>query len=49
VGFDKPKMNFNFSSKGEAAHHISKRMTQQTVGDKTKYSRKAKHKGNEQK
>ena len=42
-------MNFNFSSKGEAAHHISKRMTQQTVGDKTKYSRKAKHKGNEQK
>ena len=48
MGFNKPKINFSFSSKGEAAHHISKRMTQQTVKDKTKYSRKVKHKGNEQ-
>ena len=35
-------------SRGEIAHHISKRTTQQTVKDKTKYSRKTKHKGNEQ-
>ena len=31
-------------SPGEAAHHISKKMTQQTVPDKTKYNRKKKHK-----
>ena len=31
-------------SSGEAAHHISKKMTQQTVPDKTKYNRKKKHK-----
>ena len=35
-----------FRSSGEAAHHISKKMTQQTVPDKTKYNRKKKHKNN---
>jgi len=35
-------------SRGETAHHISKITTQQTVKDKTKYSRKVKHKNNEQ-
>ena len=39
------KLDFNGGwSPGEAAHHISKKMTQQTVPDKTKYSRKKKHK-----
>jgi hypothetical protein len=39
------KLSFNGGwSSGEAAHHISKKMTQQTVSDKTKYSRKNKHK-----
>ena len=36
-----------FRSTGEAAHHVSKRMTQQTVPDKTKYNRKKKHKKDE--
>ena len=39
------KLSFNGGwSSGEASHHISKKMTQQTISDKTKYSRKNKHK-----
>jgi hypothetical protein len=42
---NKDELNFNGGwSSGEAAHHISKKLTQQTIPDKTKYSRKKKHK-----
>ena len=42
---DDDKLNFNGGwTSGEASHHISKKMTQQTISDKTKYSRKNKHK-----
>lgn len=43
----KKKENKNvagFRSLGEAAHHIGKKLTQQSVPDKTKYNRKKKHK-----
>ena len=33
-----------FRNMGEAAHHVGKRMTQQTVKSKKTYSRKEKHK-----
>ena len=33
-----------FRSIGEAAHHVGKRMTQQTVKSKKVYTRKKKHK-----
>lgn len=33
-----------FRSLGEAAHHVGKRMTEQTEPDKRKYTRKKKHK-----
>ena len=33
-----------FRSVGEAAHHVGKRMTQQTVKSKKVYTRKKKHK-----
>jgi hypothetical protein len=33
----------SFKSKGDAAHHISKKLTQQTVRSKKVYSRKRKH------
>ena len=36
-----------FRSLGEAAHHVGKRMTQQTVPSKKKYTRKKKHKNAE--
>ena len=39
------KEDFNGGwSSGEAAHHIGKKLTQQTIPDKTKYNRKRKHK-----
>ena len=39
------KLVFNGGwSPGEAAHHISKKMTQQTVKSKKAYTRKKKHK-----
>lgn len=45
---NKDKLDFNGGwSSGEAAHHISKKMTQQTIPDKTKYNRKKKHKNKE--
>jgi hypothetical protein len=38
-------LNFNGGwSSGEAAHHISKKMTEQTVKSKKAYTRKKKHK-----
>ena len=41
------KEDFNGGwSSGEAAHHIGKKLTQQTIPDKTKYNRKKKHKKN---
>jgi len=44
----KKKLDFNGGwTLGEAAHHVGKRMTAQTIRDKKKYSRKQKHKGNE--
>ena len=40
------KLNFNGGwTSGEAAHHISKKMTEQTVKSKKAYTRKKKHKG----
>ena len=33
-----------FRNMGEAAHHVGKRMTQQTIKSKKTYSRKEKHK-----
>lgn len=36
-----------FRSLGEAAHHVGKRMTQQTVSSKKHYNRKKKHKNEE--
>lgn len=33
-----------FRNMGEAAHHVGKRMTQQTVKSKKVYNRKEKHK-----
>lgn len=36
-----------FRSMGEAAHHVGKRMTQQTVPSKKQYTRKTKHKKND--
>ncbi len=33
-----------FRNMGEAAHHVGKRMTQQTVKSKKTYTRKEKHK-----
>lgn len=36
-----------FRSLGEAAHHVGKRMTQQTVPSKKQYNRKKKHKNAE--
>ena len=39
------KEDFNGGwTSGEAAHHIGKKLTQQTIPDKTKYNRKKKHK-----
>ncbi len=39
------KLDFNGGwSPGEAAHHISKKMTQQTQKSKKNYTRKKKHK-----
>lgn len=41
-------LNFNGGwSSGEAAHHISKKMTEQTVKSKKEYTRKKKHKNKE--
>jgi hypothetical protein len=36
-----------FRTIGEAAHHVGKRMTQQTVKSKKAYTRKKKHKNKE--
>jgi len=43
---DKDKeLDFNGGwTMGEAAHHVGKKMTQQTIPDKRKYNRKKKHK-----
>lgn len=39
------KLDFNGGwSFGEAAHHISKKMTQKTIKSKKSYTRKKKHK-----
>jgi hypothetical protein len=41
----KDELDFNGGwPMGEAAHHIGKKMTQQTIPDKRKYNRKKKHK-----
>jgi hypothetical protein len=41
----KEKLDFNGGwSRGEAAHHISKKTTQQTQKSKKAYTRKEKHK-----
>ena len=36
-----------FRSLGEASHHVGKRMTQQTIPSKKQYTRKKKHKNEE--
>lgn len=36
-----------FRSLGEAAHHVGKKMTEQTVPSKKQYTRKKKHKNAE--
>jgi hypothetical protein len=42
------KLDFNGGwSSGEASHHISKKMTEQTVDSKKTYTRKKKHKNKE--
>jgi len=48
----KNKQNENvagFRSLGEAAHHVGKKLTQQTVTSKKQYTRKKKHKNEESK
>jgi len=36
-----------FRSLGEASHHVSKKLTQQTIPSKKQYTRKKKHKNGE--
>lgn len=43
------KLDFNGGwTSGEAAHHISKKMTEQTVKSKKTYTRKKKHKNKDE-